>query len=80
VRFVDKLLAGDPSATGLLRHNPFPDAPPREVRALIYLYQFSSPSELRATGSWWRRERVGELYRSHSRRPSAPRAHASPAM
>jgi hypothetical protein len=64
LRFVDKLLAGDRAVAKLLRHNPFPDVPPHQIRAQIYLYRYTKPSERRASGLWWKRERIGEYYRS----------------
>lgn len=54
-----KLLESDPATLKLIKHNPFPDAPPRFVRALRYEYYFTSPRERRATGNWWRRKLVG---------------------
>jgi hypothetical protein len=60
VRFAGKLLRNDPSQLALLRGNPFPDAPPRFVRARLYLYAFASPEERRKTGAWWDRELAGE--------------------
>jgi len=39
-----------------LGHNPFPGAPPRYVRALVYDYRFATPAEKRASGDWWKRE------------------------
>ncbi len=56
VRFVGKLLQGDAATLGLLRANPFPDAPPRYVRAQLFLYRFTTPEERRRTGQWWHRE------------------------
>ncbi|MFI8370631.1 lipase maturation factor family protein [Streptomyces sp. NPDC085466] len=53
--FVERLLAGDRDTLRLLAHNPFPDAPPVHVRALLYRYRFSTWRELRATGAWWQR-------------------------
>lgn len=58
VHFVGKLLEGDPATLSLLRTNPFPDAPPRYVRAQLYEYHFTSPGERARTGQWWRREFV----------------------
>ena len=58
---VTKLLEGDRRVLGLLRANPFPDGPPRYVRARTYLYRFSTRRERRDTGAWWRRELVGEF-------------------
>ena len=52
-----RLLQGSPDVLALLRTNPFPESPPRFVRAVLYDYRFTSPSERRATGAWWRRER-----------------------
>ena len=44
----------------LLRHNPFPDAPPEYVRALVYRYRFTDWRTLRTTGAWWERTLVRE--------------------
>ncbi len=60
---VQRLLAGDPHVTGLLRHDPFAGDPPRYVRALRYRYRFTTRQERRATGAWWSRELVGEFMR-----------------
>ena len=57
-----KLLQGDRATLGLLRTNPFPEAPPRWIRAGMYRYRFTTPAERRATGRWWNRERVGEYF------------------
>jgi hypothetical protein len=51
-----KLLEGDRPTVGLLRVNPFPDRPPRWIRAQLYLYRFTTPDERKATGRWWNRE------------------------
>ena len=56
VHLVGKLLEGDRSTLSLLKTNPFPDQPPRYVRALLYEYEFSNPVERRQTGQWWKRE------------------------
>jgi hypothetical protein len=55
VNFVAKLLEGDPEVLGLLRQNPFPQHPPRHVRAMLYEYHFTTPDEHRRTGNWWKR-------------------------
>jgi Lipase maturation factor len=59
--FVAKLLRGDRATLKLLRHNPFPDAPPQFVRARMYRYRFTTWQERRATGAWWQRTLVGEF-------------------
>lgn len=39
--------------------NPFAQAPPPYVRAMLWQYWFTSREEKRATGDWWRRELLG---------------------
>ncbi|MCX5072332.1 lipase maturation factor family protein [Streptomyces sp. NPDC054949] len=58
--FVERLLAGDRDTLRLLRHNPFPDAPPVHVRARLYRYRFTTWRELRETGAWWHRTLLRE--------------------
>jgi hypothetical protein len=58
--FCERLLQGSPDVLALLARNPFPDHPPRYLRAELYSYQFTSFAERRATGAWWRRTLVGE--------------------
>lgn len=57
--FLVRLLQGSPPVLRLLRTNPFPDHPPRYVRALEYDYRFTTPAERRATGAWWYRTLLG---------------------
>ena len=57
-----KLLQGQKDAVGLLAHNPFPDHPPRWIRARIYRYTFTTRAERQATGRWWNRELVREYF------------------
>ncbi len=59
VPFCARLLEGAPSVTRLLAKNPFPNAPPRYLRATVYEYRFTSRAERRATGAWWKREQKG---------------------
>ncbi|MFF9194218.1 lipase maturation factor family protein [Streptomyces sp. NPDC014779] len=58
--FVERLLANDRDTLRLLRHNPFPDAPPALVRARLYRYRFTTWRELRETGAWWHRTLLRE--------------------
>jgi hypothetical protein len=60
LRFAERLLRNAPPVLGLLEHNPFPDAPPRYLRAILYDYSFSSTAERRATGAWWKRRELRE--------------------
>jgi lipase maturation factor 1 len=54
-----KLLDNDRAVLGLFRDDPFPNQPPREVRAVLWQYWFTTISEKHRTGLWWRREFVG---------------------
>ncbi len=54
-----RLLEGSPPVLGLLASNPFPDVPPRYVRAVLYDYHFTDFAARRQTGAWWRREEIG---------------------
>jgi hypothetical protein len=44
----------------LLARNPFPNDPPRYLRARIYEYHFTTWPEHSASGGWWKREERGE--------------------
>jgi hypothetical protein len=57
--FILRLLQGSPSVLRLMQTNPFPAAPPRYVRALLYEYHFTDWPTLRSQGAWWRRDLVG---------------------
>ncbi|MFB8090498.1 lipase maturation factor family protein [Streptomyces sp. NPDC055992] len=61
--FVERLLENDRDTLRLLRHNPFPDAPPAQVRARVFRYRFTTWRELRATGCWWHRTFVRDFLR-----------------
>lgn len=58
--FLAKLLEGDRPTLRLLRRNPFPERPPRFVRARLFRYRFTTREERRATGAWWSRELLGD--------------------
>jgi Lipase maturation factor len=58
---LDKLLEGDRDVLKLMHGNPFPDTPPRFVRAVLYRYRFTTWPERRATGAWWQRAPMGEF-------------------
>jgi hypothetical protein len=51
-----KLLHNDRGTLSLFRSNPFPDQPPRYIRAVLYRYSFVRPNR---QGLWWKRERLG---------------------
>lgn len=59
INFVEKLLEGDKAVLALLRYNPFPDEPPKFVRALLYEYHFTTPEERSRIGAIWHRKLIG---------------------
>ena len=59
VDFCFRLAQGSPEVLALLQNNPFPSAPPRYVRAVVYDYHFTDLATRRKTGAWWWRERKG---------------------
>ncbi|MGC1483427.1 MAG: lipase maturation factor family protein [Candidatus Acidiferrum sp.] len=54
-----RLLSNDPDVLDLFAGNPFPQAPPRQVRAVLWQYWFTSLAEKRKHGLWWRRQFLG---------------------
>jgi hypothetical protein len=54
-RFERRLLAGTPEVLALLRENPFPQHPPRFVRARLARYTFTRFG----SKDWWQREELG---------------------
>jgi hypothetical protein len=56
VRFVQRLLEGSADVISLLARNPFPDGPPRYIRARLEDYRMTSLTTRRETGLWWERE------------------------
>lgn len=59
LQFMEWLRRGSPQVLGLLEHNPFPDHPPRFVRAVVYDYHFTDAAQRAETGAWWRRQYLG---------------------
>ena len=57
IAFLIRLLQGSAPVLGLLKHNPFPKAPPIYVRAVVYDYRFTTRAGRRASGAWWTREK-----------------------
>jgi hypothetical protein len=57
-----RLLEGNRETLSLLRSNPFPDRPPRYVRAQYYRYRFTTPEQRRQTGRFWNRELLGTYF------------------
>ena len=57
MNFLVRLLQGSPPVIGLLKDDPFPNHPPKYVRAELYDYHFSDDPKGKA---WWQRVHVGE--------------------
>jgi hypothetical protein len=55
----ERLLTGAPDVLALFAGNPFPQGPPKQVRAVLWKYWFTTLAEKRATGRWWNRELMG---------------------
>jgi hypothetical protein len=66
-RTEERLLAASPDVLALFAANPFPNEPPRQVRAILWQYWFTSTSEKRTQGLWWKRQPLG-LYAPTLRR------------
>ena len=58
-RTEERLLANDPDVLALFASNPFANGPPRQVRAVLWQYWFTSIAQKRATGDWWTRRLLG---------------------
>jgi predicted DCC family thiol-disulfide oxidoreductase YuxK len=56
LNLLGRLAEGSPEVLALLARNPFPERPPRLVRAVVYDYRFTNADERRRTGAWWKRE------------------------
>jgi hypothetical protein len=64
-----RLLSNDKDVLTLFATNPFPNGPPREVRAVLWQYWFTSASEKHSTGLWWRRQYLGLYAPTLAREP-----------
>jgi hypothetical protein len=54
-----RLLSNDSDVLHLFKNNPFAQKPPRQVRAVLWQYWFTTMAEKRAQGLWWRRQFLG---------------------
>jgi hypothetical protein len=55
-----RLLSNDTDVLKLFAGNPFSAAPPKQIRAVLWQYWFTSMPQKRQTGEWWRRELLGQ--------------------
>jgi lipase maturation factor 1 len=54
-----RLLSNDKDVLSLFAGNPFSNPPPRQIRAVLWQYWFTTMEEKRTTGNWWRRQYLG---------------------
>jgi len=57
--FCTQLLKGNKEVLKLLEHNPFPNSPPKFIRAEKWRYQFSDLDTKAKTSQWWIRNQNG---------------------
>ncbi|XP_012940362.1 lipase maturation factor 2 isoform X2 [Aplysia californica] len=59
---VYRLLQNEPDVLELIAHNPFPEEPPKYIRATLYHYHYTSPKDCagKANCAWWKREKKAE--------------------
>jgi predicted DCC family thiol-disulfide oxidoreductase YuxK len=57
-RFLQRVLQNEPTVIALLESSPFPDRPPKYVRAQLYHYRYADRND-KLTGRWWDRRLLG---------------------
>lgn len=62
-----RLFQNSANVLGFFTSNPFPETPPRFLRAKLYSYEFTSPSEIFHEGRWWKRTLLGNYSPTFSR-------------
>ena len=60
--FMLRLLENSPPVISLLAKNPFPDQPPKYIRATLDEYRFADATTHAAIGQWWVRREVASFY------------------
>lgn len=59
ILFSKKILENSKTVISLMEKNPFPQKPPKYLRAVLYEYHFTDFKTRKATGAWWTRELKG---------------------
>jgi hypothetical protein len=54
-----RLLQGSKPVLSLFKENPFPEKPPKYLRAMRYRFHFNTLAEQRQSGAFWKKECVG---------------------
>lgn len=58
LHFAYRLLSNEKDVLDLIEYNPFPEKPPKYLRALLYKYHYADPKK--GGNSWWTRELTGD--------------------
>lgn len=69
-----RLLEGSPEVLKLFARNPFPEHPPRYLRAILHDYKMTDLETHQGTGAWWKREPLGLYLPPLSLAPSGSRS------
>jgi len=64
-----RLLAADKDVLALFARDPFAGEPPRQVRAVLWQYWFTTWAEKQANGPWWHRRLLGLYAPTLERQP-----------
>jgi hypothetical protein len=67
-----RLLEGSSDVLALFARNPFPGAPPRFVRAVLYDYRMTDVDTRHRTGRYWERRPLGLYYPAVGLSPADP--------
>ncbi|MCG9126261.1 lipase maturation factor family protein [Candidatus Poribacteria bacterium] len=59
LNFMETLLKGNQEVVKLLKENPFPNTPPKFLRANLYNYEFTNIQTKNTDGKWWKRKKIG---------------------
>jgi lipase maturation factor 1 len=59
LRTEELLLSNNKDVLSLFASNPFPQNPPKQIRAVLWQYWFTDIATKRSTGMWWRRQYLG---------------------
>lgn len=65
----ERLLHNDKDVLALFAGNPFPSTPPKKVRAVLWQYWFTTMTEKRNTGAWWKRKLLGAYAPALEKKP-----------
>lgn len=63
-----RLMENSSDVTGLLQRNPFPNHPPKYLRAQLYMYEFTRPGQILKNGVWWERKHLTQFSPTLERR------------